>query len=408
MATIELMPKGIKITIDNEKYNYTFFPQQCDKLPYEIGTLVTNEFKLRADIYRELNKESRKIYPNIKRILPELFRVLYFDRNNKNKLAVLEVGFEYICNLSTLSNDGKTYLLENLLADSYYFNDINKVYNKLLMETIDEAVNKIITGQYVSRGTIGKAYVEKVNKKVYAVQYEPYSDVLTMGDFIQYHQEPLFTRMVKILRNENTVIQNTKKEMEKLRAIALEDGYTENSLKIELADNIRLPDCYILSARLKRIAEIADKLGNNCVTWKELKSYQQVNDCLNQLEADLANARNAEENQRFAEVQKATLKEYENETYKIIIPLNVGECITYGDRLSNCLGHFEWDNYLRLNKRAAFVVLNKTTNKYVACVDISLSNKHLCQCLGPCNSTITDQNLLSFIHDYLNNIIKAR
>lgn len=406
MATIELMPKGVKLIVDNEEYNYTFFPLQCDRISWDIGTLDSTTFTLRADTYRALDKESRKIYSQIKDILPDLFQILCYYKNNKVLLATLEVGFEYIYNLPNVSNHIKMHLLRNLLCNPYLFRQINKVYNTLITEAIDEMANRLTAYPDLSQGAIARKYYEKINERVYASQYALYSDVLTIEDFIKYRKEPLFKRMVKILRNENAIIQNIQKEVEKLSAIVQQDGYDDKAIDIKVAFDIKLSQPYCLMNDLKEIADIAKQLENN-VTWKEIKTYKQVQDYLKQLQIDLANFKNPIANELFSKNQKATLKDYENEIYKVIIPLNIGECIKYGDRLSNCLGHFEWNTYLKNGKRAAFVVLNKTTNKYVACVDLSIPNKKVCQSLGPCNSTLQNQELISFINTYIT-IIKAR
>lgn len=113
--------------------------------------------------------------------------------------------------------------------------------------------------------------------------------------------------------------------------------------------------------------------------------------------------RQAKYNELFAKRQTEHNLNFEDENYKIFVPMEYKDCAKIGNYFHNCAGGYEWNNYLISNYRDyrhLVVVVEKSTDKYKVCTDIDNRKLDICQYLVAHNQRVEDKNLLEFREKY--------
>lgn len=91
---------------------------------------------------------------------------------------------------------------------------------------------------------------------------------------------------------------------------------------------------------------------------------------------------------------------FENDEYKIYVPTSRQELREIGNTFNNCANGHEWDTFLGENLRKLVVVINKETEKYEVCCDISSDNGKICQYLVKNNYSVQSTTLNNFKIEY--------
>lgn len=127
----------------------------------------------------------------------------------------------------------------------------------------------------------------------------------------------------------------------------------------------------------------------------------EINDIKDALR-DLTSMKESKDNETFAKRQQNANLEYENEEFKIFVPTSRGDLAKYGNYFNNCLNGHEWNCYLSDGERYAVIVIDKTTNKPVICVDIDCGDRKIHQYLKPCNRPLSrdDDRYRAFKAEY--------
>lgn len=100
---------------------------------------------------------------------------------------------------------------------------------------------------------------------------------------------------------------------------------------------------------------------------------------------DLQSMKEGRENELFAARQKNANLEYENDEFKIFVPTSRGDLAKYGSYFNNCLNGHEWNCYLSDGARYAVIVIDKTIDRPVICVDIDCKDRKIHQYLKQFN-----------------------
>lgn len=106
------------------------------------------------------------------------------------------------------------------------------------------------------------------------------------------------------------------------------------------------------------------------------------------------------ENETFAKSQTEKNLFYENDNFTIVIPLTRAECIDEGTKLNNCLGNYEWNNWLRNGYRKVVFIRRKNApnTSYIAC-DMD-NNFTIHQFLTHNNEYVRDDEAIRFKAEY--------
>lgn len=109
----------------------------------------------------------------------------------------------------------------------------------------------------------------------------------------------------------------------------------------------------------------------------------------------------AEVNAMFKENQTSIELNFENEDFKVVVPTTYKELVAEGNALKNCLGHYEYNNYVKNGRRRiAFVRRKDNPDKaYIAC-DIDVYDNMIMQYLAFGNDNVRDSKALDFQRAY--------
>ena len=113
--------------------------------------------------------------------------------------------------------------------------------------------------------------------------------------------------------------------------------------------------------------------------------------------------RQAANNAIFSARQTEYDLNFEDDNYKIFVPMSYKDCAKIGKQFSNCAGGYEWNNYLISNHvgyRHLVVVVEKATNNYKVCTDIDNRNLEIIQYLKERNNRVEDKELIAFKSKY--------
>lgn len=101
----------------------------------------------------------------------------------------------------------------------------------------------------------------------------------------------------------------------------------------------------------------------------------------------------------FANNQSKYNLNYENEQYKVYVPMNRKELAKIGNWFHNCANAWEWDTRLCDGSYFIVAILDKNNERLVCC-DICANNMKIEQYKGKYNSIITDKSLNAFKKEY--------
>ena len=106
------------------------------------------------------------------------------------------------------------------------------------------------------------------------------------------------------------------------------------------------------------------------------------------------------ENNYFKKNQTEHNLFFENDCYKILVPLTREELKDIGDNFHNCANGHEWNTYLKNNLRKIVAVVEKESNKMVVCCDMNTKNLKIQQYLAPYNCSVDEKSLKDFKREY--------
>jgi hypothetical protein len=240
---------------------------------------------------------------------------------------------------------------------------------------------------------------------------------ISYSEYQYYKQEPYFERAVTLYKKK----MQEKKEINKAVKQA-EQALLNISKNIKGIKGIKLayhcPDIEsnnfvdFLGSFSSLEAEIQaynDLVQNNemfiIFQPKDYNTIFEVYERANQIKKNRESLQFALEEKTFKENQEKILKDFENDTYIIVIPKTHQECIAYGSTMHNYLGNYEWNSYLRNGKRAVFLVKEKSSSKLVACIDGNTNTLKYKfkrkQALAPRNEPIRNGQIKNFIQAYI-------
>jgi hypothetical protein len=145
-----------------------------------------------------------------------------------------------------------------------------------------------------------------------------------------------------------------------------------------------------------------------------IEKYRQVDRLIEQLELtdyevnnvdeairDLESLKDKVQSEKFATHQQNIKLEYENDHFKILVPLSRADLAFYGSYFHNCLNGYEWNNYLSNGRRYVVIVLDKKDqNSPVVCADIDSYDNDIHQYLAKYNNNVTDEEQIEFRGEY--------
>lgn len=117
------------------------------------------------------------------------------------------------------------------------------------------------------------------------------------------------------------------------------------------------------------------------------------------LETKKAEARQKEAVFREAQTKRNLV--YEHDVFCVVVPTSKQECEDEGEKLHNCLGGFEWSNYLSSGRRQVVFIRRKSEPKkaYIAC-DINAETGEIIQYLTYCNNNVKEDDAREFYREY--------
>lgn len=158
----------------------------------------------------------------------------------------------------------------------------------------------------------------------------------------------------------------------------------------------QLVSCYRNLKDKLRILGMEDFIIRNIT-----EDYKYITDIYNKSKWEV-------ENNYFKKNQTEYNLFFENDYYKILIPLSREELKDIGNSFHNCANGHEWECYLKNNERKIVVVVEKETNEMVVCCDMITKNLEIRQYLAPYNNVVYDNSLRYFrkeYQDYLKTLI---
>ena len=180
----------------------------------------------------------------------------------------------------------------------------------------------------------------------------------------------------------------------------------ENTLYYRYGITFRHYDInYHINQLVSCYKELKDKLrllGMENFTIRNIKDdYKYISDIYNKSQREV-------ENNYFKKNQTEYDLSFENDNYKIFVPLSREELKDIGDNFHNCANGHEWNTALKNNLRKIVVVMEKETDKMVVCCDMDTKNLKIQQYLAPCNQSVSEKSLKEFrkeYQDYLKTLI---
>lgn len=121
--------------------------------------------------------------------------------------------------------------------------------------------------------------------------------------------------------------------------------------------------------------------------------YQYLESIINENKAMI-------EDKEFEKWQTRKNFNYENDKYKIIIPITRKELRYYGDYFENCLNGHEYDCYLKTHSRNVGIIIEKETNIPKVCLDFEEKHLRILQFLRHDNKDVREKNLIAFKNEY--------
>lgn len=145
--------------------------------------------------------------------------------------------------------------------------------------------------------------------------------------------------------------------------------------------------------------EYCEKTGIPMETGDFWANYLKVENTYKAMQEEL-------EQETFIKSQKSIPLFFEDEDFITIIPMSKKEVVEEGAKLRNCLGTYEWNNFLSTGDRQVVFIRRKSApeKSYIAC---DIDDGVIQQYLTYCNAYVTDEDAEAFrdkYQDYLNSL----
>ena len=220
-----------------------------------------------------------------------------------------------------------------------------------------------------------------------------------MGELLKMEN---FEKCDKIVKSEYKQYEKIKETITNISTILEQANiphYIMENIEITTTDNIweynTIDEAYDRFARMIYYILIEDKI----IALKNVCKNTDLDNIHNfrEFKIQVDNEYHRAEQEIFANRQNR-LPAYENDTFTIYIPKTYNECNEIGSYFHNCVGNYEWTNFLKSGRRGLFIVTRKSNNEKVACCDCD--DREVIQKLQKYNNKITDRAILNFIKDY--------
>ena len=396
---IEFINKGIEVSDGVTSFKVCCYPFQVDSFPTEWKGC--KKYTFNSDTYHKLSKNSRKFYAAFRgeNGIYEAFRLAI----NSTKVR------EYLETVLTLldktdyTKAGKIDTLSEwctILGACYDFKRRLLLSSKINVQLMEQNLTNVA------------AYCESIIVKKHPL-YETIKTDISFETYLEYKDKPYFNKCLKVYNKQ----QETKKQ--------LKDTYNEwvqtipeclketTSLFLSLREYDYslcnyFYECKDIENRIEYINRVylREQEPLKPFNFKQVTCYQDLLNISQKLKEIEHKFRQQEKEKLFKHNQTTLLLPYENAEYEVLIPTSYADCVQYGQQLHNCLGGYEWNNYLEDGRRVAFVVKNKSNNNLVACIDLTTRALNIQQALAPCNQQIPDTTLKNFINIYVDLIKK--
>jgi hypothetical protein len=224
-----------------------------------------------------------------------------------------------------------------------------------------------------------------------------------MGELLKMEN---FEKCDKIVKSEYKQYEKIKETLANIPTILEQANiphYIRESIRITTAGNVY--DYDTIDEAYSRFAQMIYYMlsDNKTIALKNVCKNTDLNNIhnFNEFEIQVDNEYHRAEQEIFANRQNR-LPAYENDTFTVYIPKTYEECKEIGNYFHNCVGNYEWTNFLRNGRRGLFIITRKSDNEKVACCDCD--DRAVIQKLQKCNTRITDKAILDFINNYEKNI----
>ncbi len=393
---------GMTVIIDGQEYGISLYPISCNPVPIEyVGkTCSISDFILNRQsapmtfTQKDLYRQYKILYAYYNCILPKateatklLCELLW--RNN----IILDEHYDWliksICHRTDITKA-----------------DISKVITKLLNKEIDaikiENIENEIKQRYskiINQLPIKSSYLKE---KILATPHYWQMSKELLDNIVKWQ-----VRLVKDLKKTDHIME----EIDRFTEEAI-PHYLQNYIFLNRNSNYTLMTKYNdIKDFIETYEEIDEFIhmlntvwNDNPMTYPELRDYRKE---LYQRSEDIREKAKEEE---FKNRQSKLNNIWDNDNYKIIIPLTKEDCVKIGNKFHNCFGNHEWYYYFRDGIRYGACVVGRD-NSPIICLDIDIYSRKIVQYFAPGNSTIRDKELLQLKEEIrqvlLKNIIKG-
>lgn len=394
---------GMTVTIDGQEYGISLYPISCNPIPnqYVGKSCDRRNFSLNkqsvptTSTQKDLYGQYKILYTYYSCILPQATEAtkLLCELLWRNNIALNEHYYWLMQSIYNRTDITKA--------------DISKVITKLLNKEIDaikfedieyevkQRYNKVIINQL----PIKSSYLKE---KILATSHYWQMPKEFFDDVVKWQ-----VRLVKDLKKTEHIMEEIDRFTEKTIP-----HYLQNYIILSHSSN------YTLMTRYSDIQDFIDTYeeideyirilntvwNDNPMTYPELRDYRKE---LYQRSEDIREKAKEEE---FKNRQSKLNNIWDNDNYKIIIPLTKEDCVKIGNKFHNCFGNHEWNYHFKNGERYGACVVDRANNP-VICLDIDIRSRKIMQYLAPNNRTIHDKEILQLKEKIrrvlLKNIIKG-
>lgn len=329
-------------------------------------------------------------YTMINKIEQVLFEYSY---NNSSKFYLLEKlanmsnAYPALCNI--LQDSGSLYYNCGLLSSIKSLKNFAKAYNNYMNDdTIDAKIGWI---KFINM------YNYTVEKNLTIAEGHILWRVYDFSDSLSYGiNRYRFSNHILLTPCTRETLKTTELKWIIKFYYTLKEQNLANISEFFNVDR----DCYweIIRARLLECIIYCRTLNTSLPTGKDIYSIwhnlsEQTRQHIAKKEAELKE----EEAKLFMKRQTEYDLHYENEYFTVVVPTSWEECADEGSALHNCLGGYEWENYLRNGNRGVVFIRKKDCpdKPYIAC-DFNWDTKWISQFLTYYNDDVTDGKALAF------------
>lgn len=358
-------------------------------------------------------------------------KIMYNLDNNE----VIGVSGKPIKNPPTYVDDSLTNLLYNLTKEKMNNGkDWEEIVNRIISYEVNYEIKNILIRslmysdmEWVLKNwkKVLKGMLEMIKDKCYLwrlmnsyddikiilTNYElmkKYADIFVNDKVKNYFCKSIYTNFFtektfrdiikKEIKKEKKFFENQNKVKEYLGTEDLNIIYRTYGIKFQDFDLYHHID--EITKKYARIKSLLNRMSMN--NYKITDIYTDYNYIVSLYEKNKIE----NDNRYFKANQTEKNLFFENDEYKIYIPTSREELREIGNTFNNCANGHEWNVYLSGNYRKLVVVIDKKTEKYKVCCDISSYDGEICQYLIKNNRSVQSATLNNFKNEYQDYLTK--